>query len=74
MGSKATTTNFYFVLVSNIFFVYHTLSVRQKTQNHQNQGSINKKFNFLAVPTSHTQMGSLSAKKRDRKILMLGHL
>ncbi len=72
MGSKATTTNFLFFPSFNIFFVYRTLSMRQKTQNHRNQGSIDKKFDFFAVPTSHTQMGSLSAKNAIEKFSSLG--
>jgi hypothetical protein len=50
--------------------------MRQKIKNVRNQGSRDKKKNgfFCPVPKSHTQMGSLSAKKRKRKILTLGHL
>jgi hypothetical protein len=32
------------------FFVYHTLSMQQKTENHQNQESINKKWIFWFSP------------------------
>jgi hypothetical protein len=53
MGSKATTTNFYFWPSFKIFFVYRTLSMRQKTKNRQNQGSIDKKFDFFHQSLSH---------------------
>jgi hypothetical protein len=56
MGSKATTTNFSFGLASNFTFVYRSLSMRQKTENHQNQGPIDKKLIFSPVPKSHIQM------------------
>jgi hypothetical protein len=46
--------------------------MRQKTQKHQNQGSIDKKIRFFAVPMSHTQMGSLSAKNAIKKFACLG--
>jgi hypothetical protein len=73
MGSKATTTNFNFGLASNFFFVYRTLSMRQKTKNHQNQGSIDQKFDFFSpVPKSPTHMGSLSAKNESEKFSRLG--
>jgi hypothetical protein len=44
---------FNFGLASNFFFVYRTLSMRQKTKNHQNQGSIDKKFDFFSQSLSH---------------------
>ncbi len=44
---------FNFGLASNCFFVYRTLSVRQKTKNHQNQGSIDKKFDFFPQSLRH---------------------
>ncbi len=44
---------FNFGLTSNLFFVYRTLSMRQKTQNHQNQGSIDKKFDFFTQSLTH---------------------
>jgi hypothetical protein len=50
MGSKATTTNFSFGLASNFIFVYRTLSMRQKNENHQNQGPIDKKKYFFPSP------------------------
>jgi hypothetical protein len=55
MGSKATTNNFLFgpTVASNIFFVYRTLSMRQKTQNHRNQGSIDKKIRFFLQSLRH---------------------
>jgi hypothetical protein len=47
--------------------------MRQKNKNHQNQGSIDKKFDFFSpVPKSHTQMGSLSAKNASKKFSRLG--
>ncbi len=47
--------------------------MQQKTKNHQNQGSIDKKFDFFfPVPKSHTQMGSLSAKNASEKFSRLG--
>jgi hypothetical protein len=73
MGSKSTTANFLFCPRFKYFFVYRTLSMRQKTQNHRNQGSIDKKNSiFFAVPKSHTQMGSLSAKNAIEKFSCLG--
>ncbi len=73
MGSNATTTNFYFWPSFKFFFVYRTLSMRQKTKNHQNQGSIDKKIRFFSpVLKSHTQMGSLSAKNVSEKFSRLG--
>jgi hypothetical protein len=53
MGSKATTTNFSFWPSFKFFFVYRTLSIRQKTKNHQNQGSIYKKIRFFPQSLSH---------------------
>ena len=44
---------FNFGHTSNFFFVYHTLSMRQKTKNHQNQGSIDKKFHFFPQSLTH---------------------
>jgi hypothetical protein len=64
---------FNFGLTSNFFFVYRTLSMRQKTKNHQYQGSIDKKNRFFTpFPNSHTQMGSLSAKNSSEKSSRLG--
>ncbi len=40
-------------LTSNFFFVYRTLSMRQKTENHQNQRSIDKKFDFFPQSLTH---------------------
>ncbi len=42
-----------FGLSSNFFFVYRILSMRQKTKNHQNQGSIDKKFDFFPQSPTH---------------------
>jgi hypothetical protein len=73
MGSKATTTNFEFWPSFKFFFVYRTPSMRQKTKNHRNQGSTDKKNSiFFAVPTSHTQIGSPSAKNASEKFSRLG--
>jgi hypothetical protein len=44
---------FNFDLISNFFLVYRTLSMRQKTKNHQNQGSIDKKFDFFPQFLGH---------------------
>jgi hypothetical protein len=44
---------FNFGLASNFFFVYRTLSMRQKTKNHQNQGSVDKKFDFFPQSPTH---------------------
>ncbi len=44
---------FNFGLSSNFFFVYRILSMRQKTKNHQNQGSIDKKFDFFPQSPTH---------------------
>jgi hypothetical protein len=44
---------FNFGLASKIFFVYRILSMRQKTKNHQNQGSIDKKFDFFHQSPTH---------------------
>jgi hypothetical protein len=63
---------FNFGLASNFFFVYRTLGMRQKTKNHQNQKSIDKKLIFSPVSNSHTQMGSLSAKNASAKFSCLG--
>jgi hypothetical protein len=47
--------------------------MRQKTKNHRNQGSIDKKnLIFFAVPASHIQMGSLCAKNVMEKFSRLG--
>jgi hypothetical protein len=53
MGSKATTTNFLFCPSFKYFFVYRTLSMRQKTQNHRNKGSIDKKIRFFLQSLRH---------------------
>ncbi len=64
---------FNFGLASNFLFVFRILSMRQKYKKHQNQGSIDKKFDFFSpVPNSHTQMGSLSAKNASEKLARLG--
>jgi hypothetical protein len=47
---KQSPTTFNFGLASTFFFVFRTLSMRQKTKNHQNQGSIEKKIDFFPVP------------------------
>ncbi len=52
MGSKATTTNFNFDLTAKFFFIYRTLSMRQKTKNERNQVSNDKKCNFLVQSPS----------------------
>jgi hypothetical protein len=47
--------------------------MRQKTKNHRNQGSIDKKIKFFWSPyTSHIQMGSLCAKNAIEKFSRLG--
>ncbi len=66
MGSRATTTNFKFWPSFKFFFVYRTLSMRQKTKNHQNQGSIEKNSIFSPVSQSHTLWGHLVQKTRAK--------
>jgi hypothetical protein len=44
---------FNFGLALKFFFVYRILSMRQKTKNHQNQGSIDKKFDFFHQSPTH---------------------
>ena len=39
--------------LDNFFFIYRTLSMRQKTKNYQNQGSTDKKFDFFPQSISH---------------------
>jgi hypothetical protein len=63
---------FNFGLALNFFFVYRTLSMRQKTKNHPNQGSIDKNSIFFPSPKSQTQMGSPSAKNASEKFSRLG--
>jgi hypothetical protein len=53
MGSKATTTNFNFGLDSNFFMVYLIPSMRQRTKNHRNQGSIYEKIHFFSKSLRH---------------------
>jgi hypothetical protein len=45
--------------------------MRQKTKNVQNQGLNDKKWIFLSVPKSPTQMGSLCVKNASKKFLSL---
>ncbi len=40
-------------LTYNFFFIYRTLSMRQKTINLRNQGSIDKKIDFFSQTLSH---------------------
>ncbi len=51
--SKAATTNFEFWPSLNFLFIYRTLSMRQKTENVRNQGSNDKKMDFLVQSLSH---------------------
>ncbi len=56
MGSNATTTQqstFNFGLAYIFLFIYRTLSTRQKTKNIRNQGSYDKKMDFLVQSLSH---------------------
>jgi hypothetical protein len=53
MGSKEPPPTFNFGLASNFFLVYRILSMRQKTKNHQIQGSIDKKFDIFSRSLSH---------------------
>jgi hypothetical protein len=46
----------------------------QKTKNRLNQGSIDKKFDFFLQSLSHIPRWVHLVKKRERKILTLGHL
>ncbi len=70
MGSKATTTNFLFCPSFKYFFCLpHT---QYAAKNPKIRGQSIKKFDFFAVPTSHTQMGSLSAKNAIEKLSCLG--
>ncbi len=74
MGSKATTTNFLFFPSFDFFFLFTAHSICGKKPKTIEISGQSIKFDFFPVPKSNTEMGSLSAKKRDRKILMLGHL
>ncbi len=67
MGSKATTTNFLFCPSFKYFFCLpHTQYAAKKPKTIEIRGQLIKKFDFFAVPTSHTQMGLLSAKTRSK--------
>ncbi len=44
---------FSFGLTKNFFFIYRTLSMRQKTINLRNQGSFDKKIDFFSQTLSH---------------------
>jgi hypothetical protein len=50
MGLKQPPQTFNFGLASNLIFAYRTLSIWQKTNIHQNQGSIDKKIDFFPSP------------------------
>jgi hypothetical protein len=63
---------FNFGLTKNFFWIYRTLSMRQKTKNDRDQGSNAKKIFFCLVPKSPTQIGSLSAKNASKKLSRLG--
>ncbi len=72
MGLKATTTNFLFCPSLKYFFCLSHTQYAAKNPKPSKSGSIDKKkFDFFAVPTSHTQMGSLSAKKAMEKFSCL---
>jgi hypothetical protein len=73
MGSKATTTNFLFCLIFKYFFCLPHTQYAAKNPKPSKSG-VNRLKNsiFFAVPTSHTQMGSLSAKNAIEKFSCLG--
>jgi hypothetical protein len=48
--------------------------MRQKTINLRNQGSFDKKIDFFSQTLSHIPKWVCLEQKRQRKILMLGHL
>jgi hypothetical protein len=62
-AQKQPPPTFYFVLASNIFFVHRTLSMRQKSQNHRNQGSIEKKIRLLNAKNAIEKFSCLGTFK-----------
>ena len=52
-AQKQPSPTFNFGLASNFLFVYCTLSMRQKTEKHGNQQSIDKKFRFFPQSRRH---------------------
>ncbi len=65
---------FNFGLTKNFFFIYRTLSMRQKSKNYRIKGSNAQKFlNFFIFQVTYPYGFGL-CKKREQKILTLGHL
>jgi hypothetical protein len=65
-------STFNFGLTKFFFWIYRTLSMRQKTKNNRNQGSNAKKKFFLILFPSSLSPGSLSAKNASKKFSRLG--
>jgi hypothetical protein len=64
---------FNFGLTKNFFFIYRTLSMRQKTKNYRIRGSnAQKNFFFILFSKSHTHMGLVCAKNASEKFSRLG--
>ncbi len=65
---------FNFGLTKIFLFIYRTLSMRQKTKNYRIKGSYAKIFYFLFIFQVTYPYGFGLCKKREQKILTLGHL
>jgi hypothetical protein len=63
---------FNFGLTKNFFFIYRTLSMRQKTKNYRIRGSNAQKNIFILFSKSHTHMGLVCAKNASEKFSRLG--
>jgi len=64
---------FNFGLTKNFFFIYRTLSMRQKTKNYRIRGSNAQKIFFIILfSKSHTHMGLVCAKNASEKFSRLG--
>jgi hypothetical protein len=57
---------FNFGLSKFFFFIYRTLSMRQKTKNYRIKGSNTKFFYIFLFSKSHTHMGLVCAKMRAK--------
>jgi hypothetical protein len=59
-------STFNFGLTKNFFFIYRTLSMRQKTKNDRNQGSNAKKKFFVLFPSPLPRWVRLVQKTRAK--------
>jgi hypothetical protein len=66
-------TTFNFGLTKIFYFIYRTLSMRQKTKNYRIKGSnAGKKFFIFLFSKSRTHMGLVCAKNASKKFSRLG--